>query len=112
MCIRDRFQAEDEIAAICSAIGAAYAGAIGATATSGPGMALKGEAMGLAIMTELPLIIFDIQRAGPSTGMPTKTEQSDLFQAVWGRNGECPALAVAPATPGDCFHMAIEAVRL
>ncbi|HWB81362.1 MAG TPA: 2-oxoacid:acceptor oxidoreductase subunit alpha [Nannocystaceae bacterium] len=106
------FQAEDEIAAICSAIGASYAGAIGATATSGPGMALKGEAMGLAIMTELPLIIFDIQRAGPSTGMPTKTEQSDLFQAVWGRNADAPLVVLAPATPGECFAMAIEAVRI
>ena len=106
------FQAEDEIAAICSAIGASYAGIIGATATSGPGMALKGEAMGLAIMTELPLVIFDVQRAGPSTGMPTKTEQSDLFQAVWGRNGDAPLVELAPATPGECFYMAIEAVRL
>ncbi|MBX7082116.1 MAG: 2-oxoacid:acceptor oxidoreductase subunit alpha [Nannocystaceae bacterium] len=106
------FQAEDEIAAICSAIGAAYAGIIGATATSGPGMALKGEAMGLAIMTELPLVIFDVQRAGPSTGMPTKTEQSDLFQAVWGRNGDAPLVVLAPATPSECFHFAIEAVRL
>ncbi|MFO0633508.1 MAG: 2-oxoacid:acceptor oxidoreductase subunit alpha [Nannocystaceae bacterium] len=106
------FQAEDEIAAICSAIGAAYAGIIGATATSGPGMALKGEAMGLAIMTELPLVIFDVQRAGPSTGMPTKTEQSDLFQAVWGRNGDAPLVVLAPATPAECFHFAIEAVRV
>lgn len=106
------FQAEDEIAAICSAIGAAYAGQIGATATSGPGMALKGEAMGLAIMTELPLVIFDVQRAGPSTGMPTKTEQSDLFQAVWGRNGDAPLCVLAPATPGECFFFAIEAVRI
>jgi 2-oxoglutarate ferredoxin oxidoreductase subunit alpha len=101
------FQAEDEIAAICSAIGAAYAGIIGVTATSGPGMALKGEAMGLAIMTELPLVILDIQRAGPSTGMPTKTEQSDLFQAVWGRNGDAPLVVLAPATPGECFAFAI-----
>jgi len=106
------FQAEDEIAAICSAIGAAYAGIIGATATSGPGMALKGEALGLAIMTELPLVIFDIQRAGPSTGMPTKTEQSDLFQAVWGRNADAPLVVLAPATPGECFQMAIDAVRI
>jgi 2-oxoglutarate ferredoxin oxidoreductase subunit alpha len=106
------FQAEDEIAAICSAIGAAYAGIIGATATSGPGMALKGEGLGLAIMTELPLIIFDIQRAGPSTGMPTKTEQSDLFQAVWGRNADSPLVVLAPATPGECFQMAIDAVRI
>ncbi len=106
------FQAEDEIAAIASAIGASYAGIIGATATSGPGMALKGEALGLAIMTELPLVIFDIQRAGPSTGMPTKTEQSDLFQAVWGRNADAPLVVLAPATPGECFHIAIDAVRI
>lgn len=106
------FQAEDEIAAVCSAIGASYAGAIGATSTSGPGMALKGEAIGLAVMTELPLIIFDVQRAGPSTGMPTKTEQSDLFQAVWGRNGDAPLCVLAPRSPGDCFHMTIEAVRI
>jgi 2-oxoglutarate ferredoxin oxidoreductase subunit alpha len=106
------FQAEDEIAAICSAIGASYAGNIGVTATSGPGMALKGEALGLAIMTELPLVILDIQRAGPSTGMPTKTEQSDLFQAVWGRNGDAPLVVFAPATPGECFTFAIEAVRI
>src|SRR5690606_24111895 len=106
------FQAEDEIAAICSAIGASYAGAIGATSTSGPGMALKGEALGLAIMTELPLIILDVQRAGPSTGLPTKTEQSDLFQAVWGRNGDAPLCVLAPRSPGDCFHMTIEAVRI
>lgn len=106
------FQAEDEIAAICSAIGASYAGIIGVTATSGPGMALKGEAMGLAIMTELPLVILDVQRAGPSTGMPTKTEQSDLFQAVWGRNGDAPLVVLAPATPGECFSFAIEAVRI
>ena len=106
------FQAEDEIAAICSAIGAAFGGAIGATATSGPGMALKGEALGLAIMTELPIVVFDIQRAGPSTGMPTKTEQSDLFQAIWGRNGDAPLCVLAPASPGECFHYAIEAVRI
>jgi 2-oxoglutarate ferredoxin oxidoreductase subunit alpha len=106
------FQAEDEIAAICSAIGAAYAGIIGVTATSGPGMALKGEALGLAIMTELPLVILDVQRAGPSTGMPTKTEQSDLFQAVWGRNGDAPLVVLAPATPGECFAFAIDAVRI
>jgi 2-oxoglutarate ferredoxin oxidoreductase subunit alpha len=106
------FQAEDEIAAICSAIGAAFGGALGATATSGPGMALKGEALGLAIVTELPIVIFDIQRAGPSTGMPTKTEQSDLFQAIWGRNGDAPLCVLAPASPGECFHYAIEAVRI
>jgi len=106
------FQAEDEIAAICAAIGASFAGQIGLTGTSGPGVALKQEAIGLAVMTELPLVIVNVQRGGPSTGLPTKTEQADLFQAVWGRNGECPAIVVAPATPADCFHMAIEAVRL
>lgn len=106
------FQAEDEIAAVCSAIGAAFGGALGATATSGPGMALKGEALGLAIMTELPLVVFDIQRAGPSTGMPTKTEQSDLFQAIWGRNGDAPLCVLAPASPSECFHYAIEACRI
>ncbi len=106
------FQAEDEIAAVCSAIGASFAGQIGLTGTSGPGVALKQEAIGLAVMTELPLVIINVQRGGPSTGLPTKTEQADLFQAVWGRNGECPAIVVAPATPADCFHMAIEAVRL
>jgi 2-oxoglutarate ferredoxin oxidoreductase subunit alpha len=106
------FQAEDEIAAVCSAIGAAFAGHVGLTGTSGPGVALKQEAIGLAVMTELPLVIVNVQRGGPSTGLPTKTEQADLFQAVWGRNGECPAIVVAPATPADCFDMAIEAVRL
>jgi 2-oxoglutarate/2-oxoacid ferredoxin oxidoreductase subunit alpha len=106
------FQAEDEIAAVCSAIGASFAGEIGLTGTSGPGVALKQEAIGLAVMTELPLVIINVQRGGPSTGLPTKTEQADLFQAVWGRNGECPAIVIAPATPADCFHMAIEAVRL
>ncbi|HMF57128.1 MAG TPA: 2-oxoacid:acceptor oxidoreductase subunit alpha [Pyrinomonadaceae bacterium] len=106
------FQAEDEIAAICAAIGASFTGQIGLTGTSGPGVALKQEAIGLAVMTELPLVIINVQRGGPSTGLPTKTEQADLFQAVWGRNGECPAIVIAPATPADCFHMAIEAVRL
>ncbi len=106
------FQAEDEIAAVCAAIGASFAGHIGLTGTSGPGVALKQEAIGLAVMTELPLVIINVQRGGPSTGLPTKTEQADLFQAVWGRNGECPAIVVAPATPADCFKMAIEAVRL
>ena len=106
------FQAEDEIAAVCAAIGASFAGQIGLTGTSGPGVALKQEAIGLAVMTELPLVIINVQRGGPSTGLPTKTEQADLFQAVWGRNGECPAIVVAPSTPADCFHMAIEAVRL
>jgi 2-oxoglutarate ferredoxin oxidoreductase subunit alpha len=106
------FQAEDEIAAVCAAIGASFAGHVGLTGTSGPGVALKQEAIGLAVMTELPLVIINVQRGGPSTGLPTKTEQADLFQAVWGRNGECPAIVVAPATPAECFSMAIEAVRL
>ena len=106
------FQAEDEIAAIGAAIGASFGGSLGVTTTSGPGMALKTEAMGLAIMTELPLVIVDIQRGGPSTGLPTKTEQSDLLQAVWGRNGESPLAVIAASTPADCFEMAIEAVRI
>ncbi len=106
------FQAEDEIAAIGAAIGASFAGHIGLTGTSGPGVALKSEAIGLAVMTELPLVIIDVQRGGPSTGLPTKTEQADLLQAMFGRNSECPVGIVAPATPGDCFHMAVEAVRL
>ena len=106
------FQAEDEIAAVCAAIGAAFTGHVGLTGTSGPGVALKQEAIGLAVMTELPLVIVNVQRGGPSTGLPTKTEQADLFQAVWGRNGECPAIVIAPASPADCFQMAIEAVRL
>ncbi len=106
------FQAEDEIAAVTAAIGASYAGAIGTTGTSGPGLALKGEAIGLAVMTELPLVIVNVQRGGPSTGLPTKTEQADLFQSMFGRNSECPVAVVAPATPGDCFWMAIEAVRI
>jgi 2-oxoglutarate ferredoxin oxidoreductase subunit alpha len=105
-------QAEDEIAAIGAAIGAAYGGAIAVTGTSGPGLALKTEAIGLAVMTELPLVIVDVQRGGPSTGLPTKTEQADLLQAVWGRNGECPVVVLAAATPGDCFAMAYEAVRI
>jgi 2-oxoglutarate ferredoxin oxidoreductase subunit alpha len=103
------FQAEDEIAAVCAAIGASFTGHVGLTGTSGPGVALKQEAIGLAVMTELPLVIINVQRGGPSTGLPTKTEQADLFQAVWGRNGECPAIVIAPATPADCFNMAIEA---
>jgi 2-oxoglutarate ferredoxin oxidoreductase subunit alpha len=106
------FQAEDEIAAIGAAIGAAFAGHIGLTGTSGPGVCLKSEAIGLAVMTELPLVIIDVQRGGPSTGLPTKTEQADLLQAMFGRNSECPVGIVAPATPADCFEMAIEAVRL
>jgi len=105
-------QAEDEIAAICAAIGASYAGRIGVTSTSGPGVALKMEAVGLAVSTELPLVLIDIQRGGPSTGLPTKTEQADLLQAVYGRNGEAPVAVIAAASPGDCFYMAIEAVRL
>lgn len=105
-------QAEDEIAAICLALGASYAGSIGLTTSSGPGIALKGEAIGLAVSTELPLVIVNIQRGGPSTGLPTKTEQADLFQAVYGRNGEAPVCVLAASTPGDCFYMAIEAVRL
>lgn len=105
-------QAEDEIAAVCAAIGAAYAGNLGVTATSGPGVALKSEAIGLAVATELPLIIIDIQRGGPSTGLPTKTEQADLFQAMYGRNGEAPVAVIAAQSPGDCFYMAYEAVRL
>ncbi len=106
------FQAEDEIAAITSAIGASYGGALGITTTSGPGMALKAEAMGLAVMLEIPLVIFNVQRGGPSTGLPTKTEQSDLMQAYYGRNGECPMPVIASATPTDCFDVAFEAVRI
>ncbi len=106
------FQAEDEIAAICSAIGASYAGQLGVTSSSGPGIALKGEAMGLAIMTELPLIIVNSQRGGPSTGLPTKTEQSDLYQAVYGRNGDAPMPVIAVRSPVDAFDCAIEAVRV
>jgi len=105
-------QAEDEIAAACLAVGSAFAGAIGACCTSGPGMALKTEAIGLAVATELPMVIIDVQRAGPSTGMPTKTEQSDLYLAVHGRNGEAPVCVLAPATPGECFTTAYDAVRL
>lgn len=106
------FQAEDEIAAICSAIGASYAGQLGVTSSSGPGIALKGEAIGLGIMTELPLVIVNSQRGGPSTGLPTKTEQSDLYQAVYGRNGDAPIPVVAARSPADCFEVAIEACRL
>jgi 2-oxoglutarate ferredoxin oxidoreductase subunit alpha len=106
------FQAEDEIAAIGAAIGAAFAGALGVTATSGPGICLKSEAIGLAVMTELPVIVIDVQRGGPSTGLPTKTEQADLLQAMFGRNGECPAAILAPCSPADCFAMAMEAARL
>ncbi|MDE2404355.1 MAG: 2-oxoacid:acceptor oxidoreductase subunit alpha [Sphingomonadales bacterium] len=106
------FQAEDEIAAICSAIGASYAGQLGVTSSSGPGIALKGEAMGLAIMTELPLVIVNSQRGGPSTGLPTKTEQSDLYQAIYGRNGDAPMPVIAARSPSDCFECAIEACRI
>jgi len=106
------FQAEDEIAGITAAIGAAFSGALAITTTSGPGVALKSEAIGLAVMTELPIVIIDVQRGGPSTGLPTKTEQSDLFQAVHGRNGEAPVVVIAAATPADCFNMALEASRL
>jgi 2-oxoglutarate/2-oxoacid ferredoxin oxidoreductase subunit alpha len=106
------FQAEDEIAAITSAIGAAYAGALAITTTSGPGMALKTEAMGLAVAVELPLVVCDIQRGGPSTGLPTKTEQADLLQALFGRNSEAPIPVIAPATPSDCFWAALEASRI
>ncbi len=106
------FQAEDEIAAICSAIGASFAGALAITTTSGPGLALKGEALGLAMITELPLIVVNVQRGGPSTGLPTKTEQSDLFQALYGRNGESPIVVIAASTPGNCFDWAYEASRI
>ena len=106
------FQAEDEIAAVTAAIGASYAGALGVTGTSGPGVALKSEAINLAVMVELPLIICDVQRGGPSTGLPTKTEQADLLQALYGRNSESPVCVLAPATPGDCFDMAIQAARI
>jgi 2-oxoglutarate ferredoxin oxidoreductase subunit alpha len=106
------FQAEDEIAAICAAIGASYAGHLGVTSSSGPGIALKGEAMGLAIMTELPLVIVNSQRGGPSTGLPTKTEQSDLYQAVYGRNGDAPLPVIAARSPADAFECAIEACRI
>lgn len=106
------FQAEDEIAAVTSAIGAAYAGALGITSTSGPGMALKTEALGLAVAVELPLVICDIQRGGPSTGLPTKTEQADLLQALFGRNSEAPIPVLAPSAPGDCFWIALEASRI
>lgn len=106
------FQAEDEIAAICSALGASFGGALGITASSGPGIALKGEAMGLAVMMELPLIIINVQRGGPSTGLPTKVEQADLFQAIYGRNGECPMPVLAPRSAADCFETALMAVRI
>ena len=106
------YQAEDEIAGIGAALGASYGGALGITASSGPGIALKSEFLGLAVMTELPLVVINVQRGGPSTGLPTKTEQSDLFQAVYGRNGEAPIPVIAPTTPGDCFFATYEACRL
>ncbi len=106
------FQAEDEIAGIASAIGASFTGSLACTATSGPGMALKTEALGLAIMAELPLVVINVQRGGPSTGLPTKTEQSDLFQAIMGRNGDAPMPVIAPSTPGDCFYAAYEASQI
>ncbi len=106
------FQAEDEIAGIGAALGAAFSGSLGVTTTSGPGIALKSEAIGLAVMTELPLIVIDVQRGGPSTGLPTKTEQADLLQAMFGRNGEAPVPIVAPQSPGDCFDAAVEATRI
>jgi 2-oxoglutarate/2-oxoacid ferredoxin oxidoreductase subunit alpha len=106
------FQAEDEIAGICTAIGASFGGSLAVTTTSGPGVALKQESISLAIMTELPLVIVNVQRGGPSTGLPTKTEQADLFQAIWGRNGEAPLPVIAAASPGDCFDMAYESARL
>lgn len=106
------FQAEDEIAAVGAAVGAAFAGNLGLTGTSGPGLALKSEFIGLAVMTELPIVIIDVQRGGPSTGLPTKTEQADLLQVMFGRNSECPVAVVAPATPSECFSMAIEAFRI
>lgn len=106
------FQAEDEIAGICSAIGASFAGALAVTSTSGPGLSLKSEALGLAVMTELPIVVIDVQRGGPSTGLPTKSEQSDLYQALYGRNGEAPLIVIAASTPANCFNYAYEAARL
>jgi 2-oxoglutarate/2-oxoacid ferredoxin oxidoreductase subunit alpha len=106
------FQAEDEIAGICTALGASFAGNLAVTSTSGPGLALKSEAIGLAVMAELPVVIIDVQRSGPSTGLPTKTEQADLLQALYGRNGECPVVVIAASTPSDCFHFAFEAARI
>ena len=106
------FQAEDEIAGVCTAIGAAFAGNLAVTTTSGPGLSLKSEALGLAVITELPLVVVDVQRSGPSTGIPTKTEQSDLYQALWGRNGECPMIVVAASTPSNCFDYAFASGKL
>jgi 2-oxoglutarate ferredoxin oxidoreductase subunit alpha len=105
-------QAEDEIAGVGAALGAAYGGSLGVTTTSGPGIALKSETIGLAVMSELPLVVIDVQRGGPSTGLPTKTEQADLLQAMFGRNGESPVPIVAPMSPGDCFDVALEATRI
>ena len=105
-------QAEDEIAGICTAIGAAFAGSLAVTTTSGPGLSLKSEALGLAVMTELPLVVVDVQRAGPSTGIPTKTEQTDLNQVLYGRNGECPLVVMAARTPSDCFYAAFNAAKI
>ncbi|MCG8701557.1 MAG: 2-oxoacid:acceptor oxidoreductase subunit alpha [Bacteroidales bacterium] len=106
------FQAEDEIAGVCSAIGASFSGKLGVTSTSGPGLALKGEALGLAVITELPLVVVNVQRGGPSTGLPTKTEQSDLLQALYGRNGESPCAVIAASTPANCFHFAYQAAKI
>jgi 2-oxoglutarate/2-oxoacid ferredoxin oxidoreductase subunit alpha len=106
------FQAEDEIAGVCSAIGASFAGCLGVSSTSGPGLSLKSEGLGLAVITELPLVVIDVQRGGPSTGLPTKTEQSDLLQALYGRHGECPVVVLASSTPANCFDFAYEAARL
>jgi 2-oxoglutarate ferredoxin oxidoreductase subunit alpha len=105
-------QCEDEIAGICSAVGASYGGALAVTTSSGPGIALKGETIGLAVALELPLVIINVQRGGPSTGLPTKTEQADLLQAMYGRNGECPVPIIAAMTPADCFYAAVEAARI
>ena len=106
------FQAEDEIAAMTATIGAAFAGAMAVTASSGPGIALKSEGIGLAIITELPMVVINVQRGGPSTGLPTKTEQADLYQAVFGRNGECPMPVIAACSPADCYEVAQEAWRI
>jgi 2-oxoglutarate ferredoxin oxidoreductase subunit alpha len=106
------FQGEDEIASVCAAIGASFAGSLGVTSTSGPGLALKGEGIGLAVITELPLVVIDVQRGGPSTGLPTKTEQADLMQAIYGRHGESPCVVIAASTPANCFYFAYEAARL
>jgi 2-oxoglutarate ferredoxin oxidoreductase subunit alpha len=106
------FQAEDEIAGICTSLGASFAGNLAVTSTSGPGLALKSEAIGLAVMAELPIVVVNVQRGGPSTGLPTKTEQADLMQALYGRNGECPVVVIASSSPSDCFHFAFEAARI